>query len=42
MQVVFEATEGPAGSRPEDARAQLNREAGLTVGSIQLRVQGEP
>jgi hypothetical protein len=42
VQVVFEATEGAAGSRPEDARALFNREAGLEVGSIQLLVPGGP
>lgn len=42
VQVVFEATEGAAGSKPGDARALFNREAGLEVGSIQLRVQSDP
>jgi hypothetical protein len=42
VQVVFEATEGAAGSRPEDARALFNRGAGLEIGSILLQAHGDP
>lgn len=41
LQVVFEATNGTAGSTPEKA-GPLNRQAGLRVGSIRLRVEGKP
>jgi hypothetical protein len=42
VQVVFEATEGTADSTPEKAAPQLNRQAGLRIGSVRLRVQGKP
>ena len=42
MEVVFEATEGTADSTPEKAGPQLNRQAGLRIGSVRLRVQGKP
>jgi hypothetical protein len=42
VQVVFEATEGTADSTPEKAGPQLNRRAGLRIGSVRLRVQGKP
>jgi hypothetical protein len=41
VQVVFEATEGTADSTPEKAGPQLNRQAGLRVGSVRLQVQGK-
>jgi len=40
VQVVFEATDGTAESTPEKVGALLNRQAGLRVGSVRLRVQG--
>lgn len=42
VQVVFEATEGTADSTPEKAGPELNRQAGLRIGSVRLRVQGKP
>ena len=39
LEVVFEATDGTAESTPEKA-GPLNRQAGLRVGSVRLRVQG--
>ncbi len=42
VQVVFEATDGTAESTPEKAAPQLNRQAGLRIGSVRLRVQGQP
>ena len=42
VQVVFEATEGTADSTPEKAGPQLNRQAGLRIGSVRLRLQGKP
>ncbi|HEX3553140.1 MAG TPA: hypothetical protein VIA62_07920 [Thermoanaerobaculia bacterium] len=40
LEVVFEASNGTAGSTPEQA-GPLNRQAGLRVGSIRLRVEGQ-
>jgi hypothetical protein len=42
VQVVFEATDGTPESTPEKAGPQLNRQAGLRIGSVRLRVQGRP
>jgi hypothetical protein len=42
VQVVFEATDGTAESTPEKAGPELNRQAGLRIGSVRLRVQGKP
>jgi len=42
IQVLFEATDGTAESTPEKAGPQLNRQAGLRVGSVRLGVQGKP
>lgn len=42
LQVTFEATDGTAESTPEKAGPQLNRKAGLQVGSVRLRVHGKP
>lgn len=42
VQVVFEASLGVAGSTVEAARPLFNRQANLKVGTIQLRVKGEP
>lgn len=39
VQVVFEATDGTAGSTPAKAGPQLNPKAGLRVGSLRLHVQ---
>lgn len=41
VEVVFEATLGPASSTLEAARPLFNRQAGLKVGTIHLRVKGE-
>jgi hypothetical protein len=42
LQVVFEATEGTADSTPEKAGPLFDRESGLRIGSLQLRLQGDP
>ncbi|MFY9822348.1 MAG: hypothetical protein WAM82_13275, partial [Thermoanaerobaculia bacterium] len=42
VQVVFEATDGTAGSTPEKVGPLLNRQAGLQVGSVRLGVQDRP
>lgn len=42
VQVVFEATDGTSGSTAEKAGAFLNRQAGLRIGAVRLRVQGKP
>jgi hypothetical protein len=40
VQVVFEATDGTAGSTPAKAASQLNPKADFTVGSLRLQVKG--
>jgi hypothetical protein len=40
VQVVFEATDGTAGSTPAKAGSQLNPKADFTVGSLRLQVKG--
>ncbi len=42
VQVVFEATDGTPASTPEKAGPLLNRQAGLRIGSVRLRMQGKP
>jgi hypothetical protein len=42
IQVVFEATDGTAESTPAKVSSLLNRQAGLRVGSVRLRVHGNP
>ena len=41
VQVMFEATDGTPQSTPEKAGVSLNRQAGLRIGSLRLRVQGK-
>jgi hypothetical protein len=40
VQVVFEASDGTAGSTLQAARTLFNPQSGLKVGSIQLQVKG--